>query len=196
MGVAHYTWATSPLRRYVDLVNQWQIIACARHGRTAALVAPFKPRDAQLFAVISGFEAAYSAYNGFQNAIERYWTLRWLQQHEVTEFEAHVMKDGLVRATELPLVLRVGGTESLPRGALVRLRLTGVDLLTLDAYANLLARVDEPVTTDDLAQVDDSADDDEAPATGLALAIEVDDTDTGASSDIAPADAAPATAPL
>ncbi|MGE4052092.1 MAG: ribonuclease catalytic domain-containing protein, partial [Piscinibacter sp.] len=25
MGVAQYTWATSPLRRYVDLVNQWQI---------------------------------------------------------------------------------------------------------------------------------------------------------------------------
>ena len=35
MGVAQYAWATSPLRRYVDLVNQWQIIACARHGRTA-----------------------------------------------------------------------------------------------------------------------------------------------------------------
>jgi exoribonuclease-2 len=194
MGVPQYTWATSPLRRYVDLVNQWQIIAATRHGRTAALVAPFKPRDAALFAVISGFEAAYSAYNGFQNAIERYWTLRWLQQNEVTEFEAHVMKDGLVRATELPLVLRVGGSESLPRGALVRLRLTGVDLLTLDAYANLLARVDEPVTADDQALVDDSADDEEAPATGLALAIEVDETES--SSATAPADAAPATAPL
>ncbi|HLL10791.1 MAG TPA: RNB domain-containing ribonuclease, partial [Rubrivivax sp.] len=28
MGVAQYAWSTSPLRRYVDLVNQWQIIAC------------------------------------------------------------------------------------------------------------------------------------------------------------------------
>jgi exoribonuclease-2 len=60
MGVAQYTWATSPLRRYVDLVNQWQIIACARHGRTAALAAPFKPKDAALFSIISGFDAAYS----------------------------------------------------------------------------------------------------------------------------------------
>jgi exoribonuclease-2 len=74
MGVAQYTWATSPLRRYTDLVNQWQIIACARHGRTAALVAPFKPKDAELFSIISGFDAAYSAYNGFQSGIERYWT--------------------------------------------------------------------------------------------------------------------------
>ena len=63
MGVAQYTWATSPLRRYVDLVNQWQIIACARHGRTAALAAPFKPKDAALFSIISGFDGAYTAYN-------------------------------------------------------------------------------------------------------------------------------------
>src|SRR3990167_3872725 len=75
MGVAQYTWATSPLRRYVDLVNQWQIIAVAKHGRTAALVAPFKPKDADLFSIISNFDAAYSTYNGFQSSLERYWTL-------------------------------------------------------------------------------------------------------------------------
>ena len=83
MGVAQYTWATSPLRRYVDLVNQWQIIACARHGRTAALAAPFKPKDAALFSIISAFDAAYTAYNGFQQGIERYWTLRWLEQNGI-----------------------------------------------------------------------------------------------------------------
>ncbi|MDP3412002.1 MAG: RNB domain-containing ribonuclease, partial [Polaromonas sp.] len=43
IGVKSYAWATSPLRRYTDLVNQWQIIACVTHGRTAALAAPFKP---------------------------------------------------------------------------------------------------------------------------------------------------------
>ncbi len=85
MGVKQYTWATSPLRRYVDLVNQWQIIACARHGRMAALAAPFKPKDAELFSVISGFDAAYSAYNDFQRGIERYWTLRHLEQAGIRE---------------------------------------------------------------------------------------------------------------
>ncbi|HEY9240137.1 MAG TPA: RNB domain-containing ribonuclease, partial [Burkholderiaceae bacterium] len=117
MGVAQYTWATSPLRRYVDLVNQWQIIACARHGRTAALAAPFKPKDVQLFAIISGFDSAYAEYNGFQQAIERYWALRSLAQDGITELDAVVMKDGLVRADTLPLVFRVGGAEALPRGA-------------------------------------------------------------------------------
>ena len=58
MGVAQYAWSTSPLRRYVDLVNQWQIIACARFGRAAALAAPFKPKDASLFSIVSGFMAS------------------------------------------------------------------------------------------------------------------------------------------
>jgi len=170
MGVAQYTWATSPLRRYVDLVNQWQIIACARHGRTAALAAPFRPKDAALFSVISGFDAAYGAYNDFQHGIERYWTLRWLEQNGVDELEASVMKDGLVRAETLPLVFRVPGTESLPRGAKVRARVAGVDLLTLDLHAALAGRIEAaaPAAEEEV--------DDETEASGpLTLAIDVSD---------------------
>jgi exoribonuclease-2 len=89
LGVKSYAWSTSPLRRYTDLVNQWQIIACARHGRTAALAAPFKPKDAELFSIISGFDAAYSAYNGFQAGIERYWTLKYLQQNKHHRTHGH-----------------------------------------------------------------------------------------------------------
>ena len=125
MGVAQYTWATSPLRRYVDLLNQWQIIACARHGATAALAAPFKPKDATLFSVISSFDTAYGAYNDFQRSMERYWSLRWLQQHGIEELLATVMRDGLVRADTLPLVFRVPGCDECPRGAKVRARITG-----------------------------------------------------------------------
>ncbi len=161
MGVAQYTWATSPLRRYVDLVNQWQIIACARHGRTAALAAPFKPRDAHLFSIITGFDAAYAAYNGFQSAIERYWALRYLTQNDVRELDASVMKDGLVRADTLPLVFRVAGADSLPRGAHVRVRVEGTDSLTLDVHASVIARLAAP-----------------APQAGEAAADEIDDAET------------------
>jgi exoribonuclease-2 len=66
LGVDQYAWSTSPLRRYTDLVNQWQILACAEKGVTAPLVAPFKPRDANLFAIVSAFDAAYAAYNEHQ----------------------------------------------------------------------------------------------------------------------------------
>ena len=179
MGVPQYAWSTSPLRRYVDLANQWQIIACARHGRTAALAAPFKPKDAALFSVISAFDAAYSAYNGFQQGIERFWTLRWLAQNGVTELDAAVMKEGLVRADTLPLVFRVVGTDSLPRGSRVRARITGMDLLTLDLHATLLARLD--VVDPAAAASDDGTSEDEeegAVAGGLQLAIDVVDGET------------------
>ena len=185
MGVAQYTWATSPLRRYTDLVNQWQIIACARHGRTAALVAPFKPKDAQLFSIISGFDAAYSAYNGFQSGIERYWTLRYLQQNAIHELTASVMKDGLVRADTLPLVFRALGCEGLARGSHVRVRITGIDEMTLDLHASLVERLDEAQAPDDAETVDE---DNEAAGSGpLTLAIDLNDADGGAESPAAPA---------
>jgi exoribonuclease-2 len=167
IGVPQYAWSTSPLRRYVDLVNQWQIIACARHGNTAALVAPFKPKDAQLFSIVSAFDAAYAAYADFQHGMERYWTLRWLQQNEVRELDAAVMKDGLVRAETLPLVLRLPGTEGLPRGTRVRLRIAAIDVLTLDVHASLVARLDES------APAAGEPEDEEGDAAPLALSIDV-----------------------
>jgi exoribonuclease II len=176
MGVAQYAWSTSPLRRYVDLVNQWQIIACARHGRTAALAAPFKPRDAMLFSVVSSFDAAYSAYGDFQHGIERYWTIQHLAQQGITEIDAVVMKDGLVRADTLPLVFKALGCEPLPRGAHVRVRITGADALTLDVHANLLARLDEEAAPT-AAEEDDSEAVDAAP---LALAIDLNEPEVAA----------------
>ena len=178
MGVPQYTWATSPLRRYVDLVNQWQIIAATRHGRTAALVAPFKPKDAMLFSVISQFDAAYAAYADFQRAIERFWTLRWLQQHAVTELDGVALKDGLVRADTVPLVFKALGCESLPRNARVRVRITGIDLLTLDLHASLASRLDDvPAAGADETSPDEAGDDEAAAAAApLALAIDLGDS--------------------
>lgn len=187
MGVSQYSWATSPLRRYVDLVNQWQIIACVRHGRTAALAAPFKPRDATLFSIISSFDAAYTAYNDFQHAIERYWTLRWLEQHAVRELDATTLKDGLVRAESLPLVFKALGCEPLPRGTRVRVALKSHDPLTLEVHAALLARLgaEAPATAPE-------AEDDEAAEQPLALQLAIDvDESAPADEPTAAADASP-----
>ena len=142
LGVPAYAWSTSPLRRYTDLVNQWQIIACVRHGRTAALAAPFKPKDADLFSVISSFDSAYSAYNGYQAGIERYWTLKYLQQNGIGEITATAFKDNLVRADELPLVLSAMGAQGLPRGARVRVKLGEIDEITLDISGTVIERLD------------------------------------------------------
>jgi exoribonuclease-2 len=177
IGVKAYAWSTSPLRRYVDLVNQWQIIACARHGRTAALAAPFKPKDTNLFSIISGFDAAYAAYNGFQNGMERYWTLKHLQQNGVTELTATLMRDNLVRADSLPLVLPAMGTDALPRGAHVRVRLGEIDEISLEVSGTVIERLDLPVDELDESASDESDGEDEGLAAPLALAISVDEPD-------------------
>ena len=132
IGVPQYAWCTSPLRRYVDLVNQWQVIAAAEHGVSARLVAPFKPRDADLFAIIGAFDAQYATWNEFQNNIERYWCLRWLQQQGITRVVAHVLRDDLVRLSNAPLVARVGGLPELERGSAVTLDILGFDELALE----------------------------------------------------------------
>ncbi|MGP1693049.1 MAG: ribonuclease catalytic domain-containing protein, partial [Giesbergeria sp.] len=187
MGVKSYTWATSPLRRYVDLVNQWQIIACARHGATAALAAPFKPKDAELFSIISSFDATYSAYNGYQAGMERFWTLKYLEQNGITELEATVFKEGpggsfLVRADALPLVFPVLGAQNLPRGARLRVKLGEVDEITLDLHGTVLERLDDPLDTSDDGPVDDESDEDgedgdSAVAGPIAIAVDMNDTE-------------------
>lgn len=169
IGVKSYAWSTSPLRRYTDMVNQWQIIACARHGSTAALAAPFKPKDAELFSIISGFDAAYTAYNGFQNGMERYWTLKYVQQHALTQVTGTVFKEGWVRVDDIPLVLPVLGTQELPRGARVRAKLGEIDEITLDVHGTLIERLDTAA-----ALPDEESDDDDADTAGpIAIAVDV-----------------------
>ncbi|MCA1857998.1 RNB domain-containing ribonuclease [Massilia oculi] len=138
LGVDQYAWSTSPLRRYTDLVNQWQILACASHGVTAPLVAPFKHRDATLFSIVSAFDAAYAAYNDFQQNMERYWCLRWLAQENARQVDAVVLKEDLVRLVEIPLVARLAGMPQLARGAQVRLDILRWDEVDLSLEARLL----------------------------------------------------------
>jgi exoribonuclease-2 len=174
IGVKSYAWSTSPLRRYTDLVNQWQIIACARHGRTAALAAPFRPKDAELFSIISAFDAAYTAYNGYQAGMERFWTLKYLQQNGITELVATTFKEApggawLVRADELPLVFPVLGGQGLTRGARLRVRLGAIDEIALDIGGTVIERLDAPAAATD----DTGEDDDDTVAGPIAIAVDL-----------------------
>ncbi|NDF44478.1 MAG: RNB domain-containing ribonuclease, partial [Betaproteobacteria bacterium] len=181
IGVSSYAWSTSPLRRYTDLVNQWQIIACVKHGNTAALVAPFKPKDAQLLSIISAFDAAYTSYNAYQAGMERFWTLQYLQQHKITELPATVFKvfpgqPPMARADHLPLVLPVMGASDLPRGAQVLLRLSEIDDISLDISGQLLSVLNSADASSDTshdAQAMD--DDDDTPAGPIAIAVDVNE---------------------
>ncbi|MEM5433105.1 ribonuclease catalytic domain-containing protein [Cupriavidus oxalaticus] len=138
LGVAQYAWSTSPLRRYVDLVNQWQILAVAQHGVTAKLVAPFKPKDADLLAAVADFEGTYAAYADHQSTMERYWCLRWLKQENRERMVAAVLKEGAVRFTEIPLVTRVPELVQAQRGTQVLLEIGETDEITLEVSCRVL----------------------------------------------------------
>ena len=184
IGVPSYAWSTSPLRRYTDLVNQWQIIACARHGATAALAAPFKPKDAELFSIISAFDAAYSGYNGVQSGMERFWTLQHLQQQGITELDAALVKENgggawLVRAETLPLVFTVMGAQGLPRGAKVRVKLGHIDLMALDVGGTVTAHLDADSASEAANATEDGDDDDSLSAGPLTIAVDVNEAPAG-----------------
>lgn len=138
LGVDQYAWSTSPLRRYTDLVNQWQILACAEHGVTAPLVAPFKQKDAELFAIVSQFDAAYAAYGDHQSNMERYWCLRWLGQENARQVEAVVLKDEVLRLVDIPLIIRLPGMPSVARGAQVKIDILRWDEVDLSIEARIL----------------------------------------------------------
>ena len=159
IGVPCYAWSTSPLRRYTDLVNQWQICACAEHGATAALVAPFKPKDTDLLVIIASFDSTYSAYNAYQSSMERYWTLKYLEQQRIEELTVGIFKTypgtpPLARADTLPLVLSINGAPELQRGSLVRVRLSGIDLMTLDIKADFIELCHTPGDSTQEAQIE------------------------------------------
>lgn len=127
LGVSRYTWASSPLRRYIDLLNQRQLIALAR-GETPVYALKDEALEAALFA----FEQAYEAYNDFQRGMEKYWTLRYIQQENLDHFSGVILRESLVRLDNLPLVVKAAAVPELAPGSRVKLALRDIDLLTLE----------------------------------------------------------------
>ena len=124
LGVAAYAWTSSPLRRYVDLVNQWQLVA-ALEGRKP----PFARNSDALLAALRAFEVTAARYDEHQRAMETYWSLRWLDQEKVTTVEAVVLRENVVRIRGLPLTARLSAAPTLEPGTSVRAEVTQIDLV-------------------------------------------------------------------
>ena len=133
LGVDQYAWSSSPLRRYVDLVNQRQIISLVQ-GEDPV----YPPRSEKLLAVVRDFELAYDAYNEFQRRMERYWILRWLQQEGIDTLTATVIREDLVRFDGVPLVTRVPSVMNIPADTQVRLAISQIDLLEISFHAEFV----------------------------------------------------------
>ena len=124
MGVQHYGWFTSPLRRAADYINQKQLLSLI--DDTAEPL--FQQSDAELFAALRDFDTAYAAYADFQRQMEAYWSLVYLQQQGASELTATILKEDLVRIEGLPLVTRATGIpfDALPKSQ-VLLKITELD---------------------------------------------------------------------
>jgi exoribonuclease-2 len=144
LGVEQYAWASSPLRRYVDLLNQWQLLACLK-GEAP----PFKPRSELLFAAMRDFDLTYNAYAEFQRGMERYWSLRWLRQEGIETIGAVVRRENLVKLDRLPLLLRVASLPESKPGQRVRLAIEAVDFLALELDCRYLETLDSANDAED-----------------------------------------------
>ena len=124
MGVQHYGWFTSPLRRAADYINQKQLLSLIDNSAEPL----FQQSDAELFAALHDFDTAYAAYADFQRQMEAYWSLVYLQQQGTSELTATILKEDLVRIEGLPLVTRATGIpfDALPKSQ-VLLKITELD---------------------------------------------------------------------
>jgi exoribonuclease II len=137
LNVPHYLWATSPLRRYSDLVNQRQIIANVR-GETV----PYIRGDAKLLAAIADFDATYGTYGDFQQQMEFYWCLRYIKQEGIDTLIAAVIRENLVRMDRLPIVQRVLEMTHQEPGMKVRLAVAEVDLFEPALRLRFVEKID------------------------------------------------------
>jgi len=124
LGLSCYAWMTSPLRRYVDLLNQRQLVAALRGER-----APLRQNSEALLAAMQAFELTYARYDEHQRSLETYWALRWLLQENVNEVAGTVLRENVVRLEGLPLTVRVSSLPTLEPGTPVRLAIEAIDLI-------------------------------------------------------------------
>lgn len=136
LGVAQYLWSSSPLRRYVDFVNQRQIISLLREEPPA-----YARNDTALFSIIRDFDITYTLYNDFQRNMERYWCLRWLLQENILQVEALVLRENLVKLSHIPLTGRISSLPELAPNTRVILEIGEIDLLDLHFNARFISAI-------------------------------------------------------
>jgi exoribonuclease-2 len=138
LGVDQYLWASSPLRRYVDLVNQRQLLAVLK-GEPL----PYGKGSETLLTVLRDFEAANDVYYDFQRSMERYWCLRWLLQEQLTRSGATVARENMVKLDAIPLLVKVPSLPDLPPMTRVEVEIGGIDLLDLTVACQYRALLDQ-----------------------------------------------------
>ena len=89
VGLDYYVQVSSPIRRYMDLVLQRQLLAALpEHGTTA-----YQPEE--LLNVLAAAENAEADGKELERRAKRFWILRYLERHALNQpLEATVLRDG------------------------------------------------------------------------------------------------------
>ncbi|MBP9743598.1 MAG: RNB domain-containing ribonuclease, partial [Burkholderiales bacterium] len=138
LNVDYYTWLTSPLRRATDYINQQQLI-----GLLSRKKGVYTAIDPLLLFVIENFDARYAKYMDFQNKMEKYWSLRYLIQEQITEINAVFIYKTTVQLEGVPIELDLNNfTDAKPKGTQIRLKIYRINLVNLSFEFKLL---DNPI---------------------------------------------------
>ena len=124
LNVDYYTWASSPLRRSVDLVNQAQIISLLRSQKH------LNTTDFAMANVVENFDETYGAYLKFQDSMERYWSLRYFEQEHISQIGATFTWRNNVQLNGVPLSIDMGAyCKAQPQGSVVTLALSNINFI-------------------------------------------------------------------
>ncbi|MBN1148137.1 MAG: RNB domain-containing ribonuclease [Anaerolineales bacterium] len=130
VGLPAYSRATSPLRRYLDLVAHQQLRA---HLRGAGLL-----NASEMLARVGASEAITGSVNQAESLSRRHWTLVYLLQNPEWQGQAVLVEKnerrGRVMIPELALEAPVHLREELPLNSRLTLKAQGVSLADLEAY--------------------------------------------------------------
>ena len=108
VGLDYYAQASSPIRRYMDLVLQRQLLAALAHPPSMAYQAD------ELLTVLANAEAAEADGKELERRAKRYWTLRYLERNALgVPLEATVFRDGA--SAELDAYAARGALRGAPR---------------------------------------------------------------------------------
>lgn len=124
LNVDYYTWATSPLRRATDIVNQSQIISLLTKTK------PLAATDYAVANIVENFDEVYSAYLKFQDSMEHYWSLRYFLQENITQVNATFTFKCNVQLDGVPIQLDISHLSTMqPAGTVIKLAISDINLI-------------------------------------------------------------------
>jgi exoribonuclease-2 len=122
LGLGAYTQASSPIRRYADLVTQRQFTAMLSG-------APIPHGREELLKILSTAEAAEQEIRAIEDRSTNYWLLEYLSRHKKDEPLAAVVLDskGNVELVDYYLRAKVSAVSTLPAGETVQVLIESID---------------------------------------------------------------------